>query len=105
MNDIIEMGRKMRQKRKELSLTLDEVAEVVKVAKSTVQRYEAGKIETPKIPVVREIAKALGVSYERLFKTESSNYKDVKHKLQILEKDFITNMTNQIHTMFDNIDI
>ena len=49
MNDIIEMGRKMRQKRKELSLTLDEVAEVVKVAKSTVQRYEAGKIETPKI--------------------------------------------------------
>ena len=62
MNDIIEMGRKMRQKRKELSLTLDEVAEVVKVAKSTVQRYEAGKIETPKIPVVREIAKALGVS-------------------------------------------
>lgn len=62
VNDILEMGRKMRQKRKELSLTLDEVADVVKVAKSTIQRYEAGKIETPKIPVVREIAKALGVS-------------------------------------------
>jgi len=60
--DIIEMGKKMRQKRKELNLTLDDIAETVKVAKSTIQRYEAAKIESPKVPVVREIAKALGVS-------------------------------------------
>lgn len=60
--DIKQMGKKMHDKRKELKLTLDDVASEVKVAKSTIQRYEAGKIETPKIPVVREIAKALGVS-------------------------------------------
>lgn len=62
MYDIKQMGKKMHDKRKELKLTLDDVASEVKVAKSTIQRYEAGKIETPKIPVVREIAKALGVS-------------------------------------------
>ncbi len=62
MYDIKTMGDKMRNKRKELRLTLDDVAHRVKVAKSTIQRYEAGKIETPKIPVVREIAKVLGVS-------------------------------------------
>ena len=62
MYDIKEIGRRMRDKRKELRLTLDDVADSVKVAKSTIQRYEMAKIETPKIPVVREIAKALGVS-------------------------------------------
>ena len=62
MYDIKEIGRRMRDKRKELRLTLDDIADSVKVAKSTIQRYEMAKIETPKIPVVREIAKALGVS-------------------------------------------
>mgnify|MGYP004733594161 FL=1 len=66
VNDIKEIGKRMREKRKELSMTLDEVADTVKVAKSTIQRYETGKIETPKIPVVREIAKALGVSSQWL---------------------------------------
>lgn len=66
MNDIVEIGKKMREKRRELKLTLDDVADTVKVAKSTIQRYETGKIETPKIPVVREIAKALGMSSQWL---------------------------------------
>lgn len=66
MNNIVDIGRKMRDKRQEKGMTLDDIAAEVKVAKSTVQRYETGKIETPKIPVVREIAKALGVSAQWL---------------------------------------
>lgn len=62
MYDINELGKKIKQKRKEQNMTLDDIAAKVKVAKSTIQRYEAAKISTPKIPVVREIAKALGVS-------------------------------------------
>ena len=62
MYDIAELGRKIKDKRKEQKLTLDDIAERVRVAKSTIQRYEAGKISSPKVPVVREIAKALGVS-------------------------------------------
>lgn len=62
MYDIAELGIKIKQKRKERNMTLDDIAKNVKVAKSTIQRYEAGKITSPKIPVVREIAKALGVS-------------------------------------------
>lgn len=76
MYDIKEMGIKMREKRKDLRLTLDDVAAEVKVAKSTIQRYEAGKIETPKIPVVREIAKALGVSSKWLLGTEDKASED-----------------------------
>ena len=65
MYDIIEMGKKMRQKRKELNLTLDDIAETVKVAKSTIQRYEAAKIESP---MLRQMSKALHMSlfWERL---------------------------------------
>lgn len=76
MGDIKEMGIKMRQKRKELNLTLDDIAENVQVAKSTIQRYETGKIEMPKIPVVREIAKALGVSSKWLLGKEDNCSED-----------------------------
>lgn len=70
MYDIAELGIKIKQKRKERDLTLDDIANKVKVAKSTIQRYEAGKITSPKIPVVREIAKALGVSSSWLLGAE-----------------------------------
>lgn len=79
MYDIKEMGRKMRDKRKELKLTLDDVADNVKVAKSTIQRYEAGKIATPKIPVVREIAKSLGVSSNWLLGKDDTSLQEQEY--------------------------
>ena len=36
---------------------------MIGVAPSTIQRYEAGSIARPKIPVLKAIASALGVSY------------------------------------------
>lgn len=79
MYDIKEMGKKMRDKRKELKLTLDDVADNVKVAKSTIQRYEAGKIATPKIPVVREIAKSLGVSSNWLLGKDDTSLQEQEY--------------------------
>lgn len=73
MNDLKEMGRKIRDKRKELGLTLDDVAKSVQVAKSTIQRYEAGKIAMPKIPVVREIAKCLGLTSKWLLGVDEND--------------------------------
>lgn len=43
-------------------LTLDEIADEIGVAKSTVQRYEKGLIASPKLPVLQAIAKTLDVS-------------------------------------------
>ena len=51
----------IRSRRKELKLTLQEVADKVGVAASTVQRYENGTIGSLKMPVIAAIAKALGV--------------------------------------------
>ena len=105
MCEIVEiLGNNIRTLRKETGWTQEKLAEKADISVPFMTQIELGR-KTASLEVIEKIAKALGVSYERLFKTESSNYKDVKHKLQILEKDFITNMTNQIHTMFDNIDI
>lgn len=56
------IGDRIKEARKEKDMTLDDVAKNVGVAKSTIQRYEAGLITTPKLPVIVAIANALGVS-------------------------------------------
>lgn len=58
-NQII--GTRIEQRRKSLGLTLDDVAQEIGLAKSTVQRYEKGTIETIKLPVVEAIARILKV--------------------------------------------
>jgi len=66
MHDNIEIGRRIRDKRKELGMTLQDVARAANVAASTVQRYEAGKFDRIKLPVLEAIADALKVNPEWL---------------------------------------
>lgn len=65
-NTNIELGKRIRQRRLELEKTQGDIAAQIGVAISTVQRYEAGSIDRPKIPVIEAIAKALAVSPEWL---------------------------------------
>lgn len=57
-----EIGFRIKQRREELGLTLEDIASYVKVARSTIQRYEAGSISRPKLPVLYSISQALRVS-------------------------------------------
>ncbi len=57
-----EIGNRIRHARDLRAATLDDIAQKVGVTKSTVQRYENGKINNIKIPVVESIATALGVN-------------------------------------------
>lgn len=66
MYDTALIGKRLKQRRKELGLTLDDIGIAICVAKSTIQRYEAGLIKTPKIPVVESIARVLHVSADWL---------------------------------------
>ena len=52
-------GNRIKSRRLELELTLSEIANMIGVAPSTIQRYEAGSIARPKIPVLKAIASAL----------------------------------------------
>ncbi len=57
-----EIGNRIKYARDLRGATLDDIAQKVGIAKSTVQRYENGKIEKIKIPVVESIANALQVN-------------------------------------------
>ena len=57
----IEIGKRIKERRKELNLTLEQLADTLGFNKSTLQRYEAGKIVKIKLPVLQSIAKELRV--------------------------------------------
>ena len=57
-----EIGKRIKYARDLRNATLDDIAKKVGVTKSTIQRYEAGKITTIKLPVVESIAIALNVN-------------------------------------------
>ena len=59
-------------------MTLEDIAQAIGVARSTVQRYEADAITKPKLPVVQGIAKVLGVNANWLLgKTDDSTPTDI----------------------------
>lgn len=62
----VEIGNRIYTRRKALELTLQDVADRVHVARSTIQRYEAGTISQMKMPVLYSIAHALSVNPEWL---------------------------------------
>lgn len=59
--DLIDIGKRIRDARTDAQLSLEEVAAAVGVAPSTIQRYEKGKIARIKLPVIESIASALHV--------------------------------------------
>lgn len=60
--DIKEIGNRIKQARSLRNYTLDDVAGEIGVAKSTIQRYENGLINKPKLPILQAIAESLRVN-------------------------------------------
>lgn len=58
----MEIGEKIKKRRKELGLTLDEVAEKVGVGKSTVQKWESGRIKNMRRDKIELLAQVLDMS-------------------------------------------
>lgn len=56
------VGERIELRRKQLGLTLDDIAREIGVAKSTIQRYESGNIENIKLPVIEAIANFMSVN-------------------------------------------
>lgn len=62
MANVIEIGKRIESARLELKLTQEELAKELGLNKSTIQRYEAGKIQKIKIPVIESMARILKVN-------------------------------------------
>lgn len=60
--DVKEIGMRIKKARVFRNYTLDDIANEIGVAKSTVQRYENGLISKPKLPVLQAIADSLKVN-------------------------------------------
>lgn len=60
--DNILIGNRIKEARTMRNMTLDDIADDIGVAKSTIQRYEAGKITKLKLPVIQAIANSLDVN-------------------------------------------
>lgn len=58
----MDISNKLRERRLELGLTLEEVGNIVGVGKSTVRKWETGAIENMKRDKIAQLAKALQVS-------------------------------------------
>ncbi len=61
MTENLKIGQRIEARRVDLGYTLDDVATSIGVAKSTIQRYEKGKIEKLKLPIIEAIASVLDV--------------------------------------------
>lgn len=72
MYDLKLIGTRIKEIRKEKDMTLEDVAKRIGVAKSTIQRYEAGLIISPKQPVLAAMAKAFNVREEWLCGTSDN---------------------------------
>lgn len=84
-----ELGNRIKNRRLELGLTLKEVAKLVGVASSTIQRYENGSIDNPKLPVLQAIASALNVNPVWLAKEEAPMEVNInKNKVEINKENF-----------------
>lgn len=78
----IEIGKRIYDRRIELDLTLQEVADRVGVQNSTIYRYEKGIIKRIKMPVIEAIASALQISPGYLVgKTDEKNELDSGGKI------------------------
>lgn len=62
VNFNIEIGKKIRQKRTELEMTMKELGKLVDLSEATIQRYESGKIKGVGIDIIKKIADALHVT-------------------------------------------
>lgn len=56
------MSDKIKNRREELGLTLQEVGEYIGVSKATVQRYESGEIKNLKLVIIERLTQVLKIN-------------------------------------------
>ena len=59
MDNKTEIGKRIRECREQAGITMEELGGRIGLNKSTVQRYESGKVERIKLPVLQAIAREL----------------------------------------------
>ena len=61
MADSKKIGSRIKLRREELGLTLEQLASKLRLNKSTIQRYETGQVQNIKLPILQSMAEQLNV--------------------------------------------
>lgn len=105
MDDIrIILGKNIRNLRVKSGWTQEKLAEKAGISVPFMTQIELAR-KSASLEVVQNIATALGVSYERLFKTEFYQNKDTHYALHLLEKDLIQSISNTIQEKIENVEL
>lgn len=91
------IGNRIKHERQELKMTQKELASKLSMNKSTIQRYESGKIETIKQPVIEKIAQILNINVDYLNLKTNTKYPSFDKNLKQCLKELIDNM----HTTYE----
>jgi transcriptional regulator with XRE-family HTH domain len=90
--DGMTIGERIKERRKELGMSVDELAEILGKNRATVYRYESDDIENLSITVLDPLAKALKTSPEHLMGWDEEPVKTMKEdpsfKLQMQLMDY-----------------
>lgn len=82
----LEIGQRIKQKRKALSLTQLELAYRVGLTESSISRYESGKIATMPTSTIKKICEVLQMDTTELLGLESSSFEyDLKEILSLAD--------------------
>ena len=97
----IEIGKKIKQKRKSLNLTQLELAEQVGLTESSISRYECGKIATMPTSTVKKICFVLHIKPSELLGLTSDNsfeydLKDILNMTSELPSDIKADILEQL---------
>ncbi|WP_061317520.1 helix-turn-helix domain-containing protein [Clostridium botulinum] len=102
----VEIGKRIKNRRKDLGFTLKEIGDKVGVASSTIQRYESGAITQYKLPVLESIAKAINVNPVWLIKKEAKMETDIPDDIFIKQyQDDIEKNTIRTTINLKNFDV
>lgn len=97
------IGHRIKQRRTELHLGQQYLAEKMDVNKSTIQRYEAGTIDNSKKLILEGLSEALHVSSEWL-RGETEEYEsDVTDKRELQIGDAMTDILQEIHMIHSDM--
>ena len=103
MSKIVEiLGSNIRNLRKERKWTQEQLAEKAEISVPYMTQIELGKKQAS-LETVENIAKALGVPIDELFRSGPTRSKHINTSLKAFESNLIKSITTTIHQQFSNL--
>lgn len=101
----MKIGQRIKERRKELKMSADELGAKLGRNRSTIFRYENGEIENLPLDILEPIAKALETTPEYLMGWEEEKEKQpIQNELSEKKKEFIRRVENMTDSQLERLE-